>query len=54
MSIEYIQKEIADLEAKIAENIGDVQKLKQKLNRLKISEFEEDLRETGNKQLLQE
>lgn len=54
MSVDYLQKQILELEAKIAEEIGDVRELKEKLNRLKVLEFEEDLRDTGNKQLLQE
>lgn len=54
MSVEELQKQILELETKIAKEIGDVRELEQKLNRLKVLEFEEDLREMGHKQLLQE
>lgn len=49
-----LQKQIREIETKIAEQQGDVQALKSLLNRLRVQEFEEDLREQGNKQLLQE
>jgi peptidoglycan hydrolase CwlO-like protein len=54
MTAEALRKQIEELESKIASNIGDVQELKRKLNRLQIHEFEEDLRETDNRRLLQE
>lgn len=54
MTAEALRKQIEELESKIASNIGDVQELKRKLSRLQIHEFEEDLRETDNRRLLQE
>jgi peptidoglycan hydrolase CwlO-like protein len=54
MTTESLLKQIEELESKIASNIGDVQELKRKLNRLKIHEFEEDLKEQDNRRLLQE
>jgi hypothetical protein len=53
MSIrEVLQKQIADLEAKIANQQGDVAVLKDALAKLQMQDFEEDLRESGNQQLL--
>jgi predicted nucleic acid-binding Zn-ribbon protein len=54
MSIEQFQEKIDELEKKISQNIGDIQEMKKKINTLRIQQFEEDLREQGNKQLLQE
>ena len=49
-----IKKEIEQLERKIAEEQGDVAQLKKLLERLKLQEFEEDIRESDNRQLLRE
>ena len=51
---EKLKKQIADLEAQIAQDIGDVEEMKKVLARLQVQEFEEDLRSQGNSQLLQE
>ena len=53
MLIKEIEMKIAKLEAQIAENIGDLESMRRELNRLKLQAFEEDLRESGEKQLLQ-
>lgn len=49
-----IKKEIEQLEQKIAQEQGDVAQLKKLLERLKLQEFEEDIRESDNRQLLKE
>lgn len=54
MMIDEIKKEIDQLESRILNNTEDVAYLKRKLDHLKMTEFEEDLREQGNSQLLQE
>ena len=54
MMIDEIKKEIGELQKRILDNTEDVAYLKKKLERLQITEFEEDLRESGNSQLLQE
>ena len=54
MSItQVIQKQIKEIEARIKTDSGDVAELKKVLSRLKMQEFEEDLKESDNKQLLQ-
>jgi hypothetical protein len=53
MLVKEIEMKIAKLEALIAENIGDLESMRRELNRLKLQAFEEDLRESGEKQLLQ-
>jgi hypothetical protein len=60
MLLKEIEKEIAKLEAKISECIRDsvsksvdLETMRRDLNRLKLQAFEEDLRESGEKQLLQ-
>lgn len=53
MLIKEIEMKIAKLEAQISENIGDLESMRRELNRLKLQAFEEDLRESGEKQLLQ-
>jgi len=50
--IQQIQKQIKDIESRILENKGDLDQLKRLLERLKIQEFEEDLKESDNRQLL--
>ena len=53
MLLKEIEKEIAKLEVLIDNNIGDLESMRRELNRLKLQAFEEDLRESGEKQLLQ-
>lgn len=50
----YIQLKIQELEDKISKNSGSINELRMELNRLKMIEFEESIREEDNKQLLQE
>ena len=49
-----IQRRIRELESQIQNNSGEVDELKKILSNLQRMEFEEDLREQGDKQLLQE
>jgi len=53
MLLKEIEKKIAKLEVLIDNNIGDLEAMRHELNRLKLQAFEEDLRESGEKQLLQ-
>lgn len=50
--LEQIQNQIREIEKRISEDTGDVQELKKLLHRLKMQEFEEDLKENDNRQLL--
>lgn len=43
---------IRELEEKILNDVGEKQKLELELTRLKLAEFEEDLAESKNQQLL--
>lgn len=52
MSVKEIEMKITKLEAQIAENIGDLESMRRELNRLKLHAFEEDIRESGEQQLL--
>ena len=50
-----IQREIDNLELRLKDNTNSLQQLKEiknRLERVKLSEFEEDLREEDNKQIL--
>jgi hypothetical protein len=50
-----LQKEIERLELKLRDDTMSLQQLKEvkdKMERIKLSEFEEDLREENNKQIL--
>ena len=49
---QLLLKKIAELEEKISEAKGDKEILEQELNRLKLAEYEEDMRESDNQQLL--
>lgn len=49
-----VQKKIAELEKRIREGESNYEKLKEELNSLRKIEFEEDLRESDNRRLLQE
>ena len=53
MSVKEIEMKIAKLEVLIDNNIGDLESMRRELNRLKLQAFEEVLRESGEKQLLQ-
>lgn len=52
MSIKDIERDIALIEKQISSNFGDLEYLKNKLNKLKLQAFEEDIRESGEQQLL--
>lgn len=49
-----IQKQIREIEDRIENDKGNVRDLKEILQRLKMQAFEEDLRESDTRQLLQE
>lgn len=50
--MDTIKKQIREIESKIASQQGDVEQLKTLLEKLKYQEFEEDIRESDNRQLL--
>ena len=52
MLIKEIEMKIAKLEVLIDSNIGDLESMRRELNRLKLQAFEEDIRESGEQQLL--
>jgi hypothetical protein len=55
MSMSYrnlLLKQIAELEQRIASNTADKAELEQQLQKLKLSEFEEDMRESNEQVLL--
>ena len=55
MSMSYrklLMKQIAELEQRIASNTADKAELEQQLQKLKLSEFEEDMRESADQVLL--
>jgi hypothetical protein len=52
--LQAIQKQITEIEARIAEDSGDVTQLKKILNTLRMQEFEEDIREQDNRQFLRD
>ena len=55
MSMSYrnlLLKQIAELEQRIASNTADKAELEQQLQKLKLSEFEEDMRESNEQILL--
>lgn len=49
---EILKRQIRELEQKIAEDQGEKAELEKQLNKLKLAEFEEDLREENGQQLL--
>ena len=49
---QIIQQQIKDIEYRIAKDKQEIQNLNQILTKIKMQEFEEDLRNTDNKQLL--
>ena len=50
--IKELQNKISELNLRIQQNQGDVASLQSELNKLLIAEFEEDMREETNQQLL--
>jgi TolA-binding protein len=55
MSIrQEIQRQIAEIESRISHDKGDVAELKKLLERLRMQDFEEDIRETDNRQFLRD
>ena len=50
--IKQLQKQINELNDRIRMNQGDVSQLQKELDKLKLAEFEEDMREESNQQLL--
>jgi TolA-binding protein len=55
MSIrQEIQRQIVEIETRISQDKGDVEELKKLLTRLRMQDFEEDIRETDNRQFLRD
>lgn len=55
MSIrQEIQRQIVEIESRISQDRGDVEELKKLLERLRMQDFEEDIRETDNRQFLRD
>jgi hypothetical protein len=55
MSIrQEIQRQIVEIESRISHDKGDVVELKKLLERLKMQDFEEDIREVDNRQFLRD
>jgi hypothetical protein len=55
MSIrQEIQRQIVEIESRMTQDKGDVAELKKLLERLKMQDFEEDIRETDNRQFLRD
>lgn len=48
----YLKQKIKELELQIANNQGNVEKLREELKALELKEFEEDLREENQQILL--
>ena len=51
-SLQLVLKQIEDIEYRIARDKQEIQNLNQILTRIKMQEFEEDLRNSDNMQLL--
>jgi len=51
--LETLQKQIKEVEARIAKDQGEARDLKELLARLRMQEFEEDIKESQGRQLLQ-
>ncbi len=49
---DFLLKQIRELEEKIAKDSTDKEMLEKELNRLKLAEYEEDMRESDNQHLL--
>jgi hypothetical protein len=55
MSIrQEIQRQIVEIESRISQDKGDVAELKKLLERLRIQDFEEDIREVDSRQFLRD
>jgi len=55
MSIrQEIQRQIVEIESRISHDKGDVVELKKLLERLRMQDFEEDIREVDNRQFLRD
>jgi hypothetical protein len=55
MSIrQEIQRQIVEIESRISQDRGDVAELKKLLERLRMQDFEEDIRETDGRQFLRD
>jgi uncharacterized protein (DUF39 family) len=55
MSIrQEIQRQIAEIESRISHDKGDVVELKKLMERLRMQDFEEDIREVDNRQFLRD
>jgi hypothetical protein len=55
MSIrQEIQRQIVEIESRISQDSGDVAELKKLLDRLKMQDFEEDIREVDSRQFLRD
>jgi predicted RNase H-like nuclease (RuvC/YqgF family) len=52
MSSKYFQKRIEELQQKIAEGSDNVESMKKELERLKVLEFEESIKDESEMQLL--
>jgi len=49
---DYLKQKIKELEEKIASSTEEKNAIQEELNRLRLSEFEEDMREESSQQLL--
>ena len=49
---DYLKQKIKELEEKIASSTEEKNAIQKELNRLRLSEFEEDMREESSQQLL--
>jgi hypothetical protein len=55
MSIrQEIQRQIVEIESRISQDRGDVAELKKLLERLRMQDFEEDIREVDSRQFLRD
>jgi hypothetical protein len=55
MSIrQEIQRQIVEIESRISQDKGDVAELKKLLERLRMQDFEEDIREVDSRQFLRD
>jgi hypothetical protein len=55
MSIrQEIQRQIVEIESRMSQDKGDVVELKKLLDRLKMQDFEEDIREVDGRQFLRD
>jgi hypothetical protein len=49
---DLLKKRIKEIEYQISNNIGEADKLREELRQLELREFEEDERESNNRQIL--